>query len=173
MVFHWCQQTFESLYLLDPLPYVNDGARLDETGRNEADEVINRLATEAITKWSIPIVRVNEAGFKRADVFGHIMSRLTDKVLTLQELQLLPEIIGRDDVLVGGSYAYNRATKVSDLDVYLIGAWPLETGHPDMKVYETRIKDALGIRAEVRQVTKAVADHLDKQGFKWISKNSA
>lgn len=172
MVFNWCQQTFEAMYLLSPLPYVDDGARLDEEGRNEADEVINRLVTEAIKEWSIPIVRVNEQGVKREDVFGHIMSRVTDKVLTQKELNLLPEIIGRDELLVGGSYAYNRATKVSDLDVYLIGDWPLETGHPDMRVYEMRIKDAFGIRAEVRQVTKKVADHLVEQGFKWISKDS-
>jgi nicotinamide riboside kinase len=173
MVMDWCQRTFEALYLLDPLPYVDDGARLDEAGRNAADEVINRLATEATTAWKISVVRVNGKGFKRHEVFGHIMSRITDKVLVSEELALLPHIMGVEECLIGGSYAYNRATKVSDLDVYLIGEAPAETGHPSMRPFETRITDALGIRAEVRRVTKPVADHLVQQGFKWVSKNVA
>lgn len=173
MVYDWCKSTFTHMYLVDPLPYVNDGARLDEAGRNQADVVIRELVLEAVNDWKIPISMVDDKTFKRTQVFSDIMRQLTDKVLTNEELQLLPEIVGRDEVLVGGSYAYNRATKLSDLDVYLIGDVPVETGHPGLKQYETRIKDAFGIRTEVRQVTKPVADHLVQQGFKWISKVSS
>ncbi len=172
MVFEWCRRTFNVMYLLNPLPYVDDGARLNEEGRDVADKVLNRLVDEALQDWDLPNVRVDGDTVRREDVFSHIMSRIGDQILTEKELSLLPEITGRDEVIVGGSYAYNRATKVSDLDVYLIGGWPLETGHPDMRVFETRVKDALGIRAEVRQVTKKVADHLISQGFKWYSKTS-
>lgn len=170
MVFDWCKTTFTCLYLVDPLPYVDDGARLNEVGRNAADTVIRELAAEARDHWNVPITLVQPGNMKREAVFGDIMRQLTDKVLTQAELHLLTEITGLDELIVGGSYAYNRATKLSDLDVYLVGEEPLETGHPDLKKYEVRIKDAFGIRAEVRQVTRPVAEHLVQEGFKWISK---
>jgi nicotinamide riboside kinase len=166
MVLDWCKNTFTRLYVLDPLPYVDDGARLNEKGRNEADDVIRRLVEEAEDGWGIPVRWVTPTGITREQVYPDICRHIGDKVLTSDEIALLPAILGKPRLLVGGSYAYNRATKFSDLDVYLIGEESIETGHPSMRPFETLIKDALGVEAEVRQVNRAVAEHLIQQGFK-------
>jgi nicotinamide riboside kinase len=171
MVLDWCKRTFTRMYVLDPLPYVDDGARLDEKGRNEADDVIRKLVSEA-EDWSIPVRWVTPTGITREQVYPDICRQIGDKVLTIEELDLLPKILGKPELLVGGSYAYNRATKFSDLDVYLIGEESIPTGSPMMAPFEMLIKDALGIRAEVRQVNRQVADHLFKEGFKWLGKTN-
>lgn len=172
-VLDFCKRTYTRMYVMDPMPYVDDGARLDEKGRNEADDVIRKVAAEAEENWDVPIRWVTpHSGLKREKVYWDICRQIGEKLLTEEELQLLPHILGKPDLLVGGSYAYSRATKFSDLDVYLIGEESIPTGDPSMAPFEMLIKDALGIRAEVRQVNKVVADHLVQQGFKWVSKQA-
>lgn len=158
-VFEWCRTTYTKIWYLPPLPYVDDGMRLNEKGRDEADVFVAKLAEEISSSLNIEFV-------KNRDAVVPSMFAFTGKLLTQAQLDLLPAILGVPYAIVGGSYAFNRATRWSDLDVYLVGNEPLETSNPKMKAYAERVSDVFGIPAEVRQVVPEVEEYLLRQGFK-------
>jgi predicted nucleotidyltransferase len=160
-VFEWCKTTYTKIWYLPPLPYINDGMRLDEVGRDEADSFVVKVSNEAADVMNVEFVT------NRESVIPEVFS-LTGKILSSEQLDLLPKILGVPQVLVGGSYAFNRATKWSDVDVYLVGDKPIETDNPEMVKYAQRAKDVLGVPVEVRQVVPEVHDYLVQQGFKVI-----
>lgn len=174
----WCKRTYSNIYFLRALPYVDDGARLDEGERDQADVFIKLVIARAISQ-GLQVTEVVDAQetpevsdwVRRLDVCDDILKSVR-RSLSPSDLCLLPKITGLPSVLVGGSYAFNRQTKWSDLDVYLLSPEPMETGHSDLKKYETLIRDVFGIDVEVRGVVPEVYAYLrDTQGFKEFKTN--
>jgi predicted nucleotidyltransferase len=161
----WVKNTFTTVFHCAPLPYVDDGARLGNTERDEVDGVLTSIIKYATDACDMRFVAVGGTGMKREDVLPFICRRLGN-VLTDVELQLFPQIMGRTEVMIGGSYAFNRQTKFSDVDVYLLGPESIPTGDPRLADYEMMLKDTFGIKVEVRQVVPEAYEYLKTQGFR-------
>lgn len=168
---NWCR-TYIVLYYLDPLPYIDDKQRPSDKFRLQVDEILKELI-----QMPIPCEIVT---FDRKDVLESILSRIGHK-LTDVDLNIIPEILGMPVVLLGGSYAFNRATKYSDVDVYVLRSyvgvkWP--TGEPMQYITDKDMQDQitkiLGIKTQVTIVNEQVWKYLKDQGFKEIGwKNNA
>lgn len=160
-IFHYCKTTFQKLYYVPPLPYVDDGARLHEEGRDKVDSVL----LDIIYTYNAEISNddVNIQIIKREEIYNDIFRNI-DKLLQLKDLEIIPKIINRS-VLIGGSYAFNRATKYSDIDVYILGKENIPSNGSSMKKHSFMIKEVLGVEVEIRQVIQPVWDYLLKEGF--------
>lgn len=169
----WVSRTYKRLYLLPALPYKNDGARLDEEGRDQAETFVYEAAERLSEVWGVDVKTVSPTVganlFSRDMVVADVM-RLVGAQLSDDDLKFIPAVLDVPKVLVGGSYAFNRQNKWSDVDVYLEGGRPLETGHPSLAKYVTRLSDVFGVPVEVRQVTPTVFEYLKAQGFKLFKK---
>lgn len=169
----WISRTYKKLYLLPALPYKDDGARLNEKGRDEADEHVRKEAHRLAVNWKVDIQVVHPLagpGLFSRDMVAADVLRLVGTPLCDDDLKLIPSIIDLPKVLVGGSYAFNRQKKWSDVDVYIEGSTPIETNHPDLEKYVTRLSDVYGVPVEVRQVVPMVFEYLKSQGFKYFEK---
>jgi predicted nucleotidyltransferase len=159
MVRDFCQETFTKLYYVEPVKYENDGARLSEEGRDEADKVIRNCIARYNSEVKNSIFKIH-----RDDIYKDILSYL-GKTLLEEDLAVIPKALGTD-VLIGGSYAFNRAHKFSDVDVYVKGAQCIPQDTPFMQRYSSILKDVLGVHVEVRTVNEPVWEYLKTQGFK-------
>jgi predicted nucleotidyltransferase len=158
-VLNWCKNTFTTIYYLEKLPYVDDGARLDEKGRDAADFYVHQMFL-AYSKGKC----VGGSGMPRENVVTDILKQVSH-VLTAEQLQLVPKVLGVNKLLIGGSYAFNRQTKKSDVDIYLSTTEPIETGNPYFNTLITRFKDVFGVPVEIRGVVPAVYEYLKSEGF--------
>lgn len=160
MVLKWCH-SYDTLYYLNPLPYDDDGVRPPRTLVNDVDDCLQELMT---TTRDIPVTIK-----RREDVAKDILSQV-GYVLGSKELQLIPNTLGKP-VLIGGSYAFERATKWSDVDVYIRGDEAIPTGDPRLAADVMKIQDLLGIKVELRQVNFLGWDYLVSQGFSCYNVN--
>lgn len=159
MVRDFCQETFTRIYYVEPVKYENDGARLSEEGRDQADEVIRNC----IERYN-NVVDTEIVSIPRDEIYKDILSFL-GKTLQEEDLQVIPKAL-QQAVLIGGSYAFNRASKFSDVDVYINSAECIPSTTQLMKYYSTILKDVLGVHVEVRAVNEPVWEYLKTQGFK-------
>lgn len=145
---YWAK-TYDKLYFLNKLKYQNDGARPSEEFRDRVDITLQKIIKE------IPNCYIIQRELIYNDILHSIKRILTDK-----ELKLIPFILGRD-VLLGGSYAFNRQTKYSDIDIYVLG----DSFINRMPELEDRLSNTFGAKFEVRQVKSGVAGYLINEGF--------
>jgi len=146
----WWASTYDGLYYLNPLKYDDDGSRPSDEFRMRVDETLQEIITET------PEVIIID----REDIYASILSKI-DRILTHEELCMIPKVLGQK-CLLGGSYAFNRQTKQSDVDIYLLGDEYVNS-QPEL---EQRLKNVFGGQFEVRTVKKDAWDHLLDQGFK-------
>lgn len=140
--------TYDRLYLLQPLAYQNDGTRPSDAFRIGVGKLLDKMVE------SLPNVVV---GMSNEDIIKDIVS-VTGKILTDEDLRIIPHVLGMTEVLIGGSYAYDRATRFSDLDVYILG-------DPDTTVavsidMEQKLKRILGVDVDVTVVGSEVYEYL-------------
>jgi AAA domain len=159
MVRDFCKDTFTKLYYVEPVKYENDGARLSEEGRNAADKTIR----ECIERYNFQVDN-KIAIIPREYIYKDILSYL-GKTLEEDDLAVIPKALNCD-VLIGGSYAFNRASKFSDVDVYMRGPECVPADDLSMSSYASILKDVLGVHIEVRAVNEPVWEYLKTQGFK-------
>lgn len=145
----WCS-SYCSLYYLNPLTYQDDGSRPTNSFRLRVDECLVAI----IEELSLP----NLLKVDRDSVYSNILGKIKRK-LGKEELLLLPKIL-KSDCLVGGSYAFNRATKYSDVDIYIKG----DDFHQSHDL-ENVLRGIFGVSMEVRFVTPDVYNYLKNQGF--------
>lgn len=149
--------TYDVLFYLNPLPYHNDGARPPEEFVERVDNTLKRIIKE------IP----NVMCIDREEVYGEILKRI-NRVLTPYELSLIPQVLERD-VLIGGSYAFNRQTRFSDIDIYVLGDEYIN----QLPELEKRLRDLFGANFQVRQVKGPAWDYLRREGFIHIDAEGA
>ena len=159
MVRDFCGETFTRLYYVEPVKYENDGARLSEEGRDQADKTIRKCIERYNDQVDNQIVSIN-----RDHIYKDILSFL-GKTLQEEDLSVIPKALG-SDVLIGGSYAFNRASKFSDVDVYLLSDVCIPHVEDAMQYHSAILKDVLGVNVEVRAVNEQVWEYLKTQGFK-------
>lgn len=141
--------TYDKLYFLDKLSYQDDGSRPSEEFRDKVEDTLRKIIKEIPNCYCIA----------RQDIYQDILQSI-DRVLTTTELDLIPGILGQD-ILIGGSYAFNRQTKYSDIDIYVVG----DSFINSIPELEQRLSNTFGARFEVRQVTPEVAEYLTNEGF--------
>lgn len=149
--------TYTCLYYLEPLPYINDKARPDDVFRLRVDKCLKELMLYVGVDIEIVIMPREKI---MDDLVMHIGKQLKDV-----DLAIIAQIL-KVPILIGGSYAFNRATKYSDVDVYVLSTsdvnpWPKE------EAMEKKIQAMLGVKVEVHLVPNAeVWNYLKGQGFK-------
>lgn len=143
--------TYDCLYFLDKLDYHNDGARPPEEFRDKVEETLRKIVEE------IPNVK----RLHRDHVYQDILKQLK-RCLNEEELALIPKALGVQEVLIGGSYAFNRQTRFSDVDVYIKG----DGYTPCFPQMEKSLRDTFGADFSVRSVCPEVWEYLQKEGFK-------
>jgi predicted nucleotidyltransferase len=154
-VARWCE-TYTKLYYLPPLPYVDDKARPSDAFRLKVDKSLHKLAG----------LMPNTFEMDSSIVLDSILEEIGKK-LSYVDLSVIPHVIDVDRILVGGSYAFNRATKWSDLDVYVLAGDNTSTKESMVSA----LVSVLGIKVDLHLVAGLVVwDYLLKQGFKEITK---
>lgn len=161
-VLGWCR-SYEVLYYLEPLKYHNDGARPSDEFRTAVGRKIEALIDEI---RAMPDSGINIQTVPREQVYPDLLRRIK-RLLSEEELALMPHVAGQD-ILVGGSYAFNRATKFSDVDVYVLGDTVCD--RPDLS---KRMRGVFGADIEVRQVTQPFWDYYREGKFKLYSMSGA
>lgn len=145
-IVEWCK-TYDALYYLEPLKYHDDGSRPPEEFRDKVDSVLKRLCVELGDEHGVTVFYLN-----REDIYKHLLSKIK-RILSEEELKMFGCVLGRD-CLIGGSYAFNRATKASDVDVYILG-----NDFEDRPDLAKRLRGVYGVNIEVRTITKEVWDY--------------
>lgn len=145
--------TYDKLYFLEKLPYHDDGARPPEEFRDRVEVTLREIIKEIPNVVSLP----------REEVYTDILKTI-NRVLSNRELALIPEIIGQPQVLVGGSYAFNRQTRYSDVDVYIVGTY-----NHKIEYAEKALRDVFGANFQVRSVPLSAYNYLIEEGFKVIN----
>lgn len=141
--------TYDKLYFLDKLFYQDDGSRPPEEFRDRVEHTLRNIIKEIPNCYII----------QREYIYNDILHSI-NRILTAKEIELIPAILGQD-ILVGGSYAFNRQTKYSDIDIYVVGNSFINQ-MPDL---EKRLSNTFGAKFEVRQVTPDVVEYLTNEGF--------
>jgi hypothetical protein len=155
-VVNWCR-TYDTLYYLSPLKYHDDGSRPPESFRDNVDRHLCKLIGELELIHGVYVQRIDrELIFK--DMLGKIKRILSD-----EELELFGDVLGQD-CLIGGSYGFNRATKASDVDVYI-----LSDEFADNAKLSSRLRGVFGVNIEVREITRPVWDHYVSGGFRYVT----
>ena len=159
MVLEWCK-TYEQLYYLHPLPYEDDKQRPPDNFRLRAADVLERHL--------LPLAD-NVSRLDRTQVLDDIMKRIGHKLKEV-DLEQIPEILNVPCILLGGSYAFNRATKYSDVDVYILtnGSICVDATVPTMQALSRKVQAFLGVKVEVNVVTPAIWEYLQTQKFRLI-----
>lgn len=163
MITHWCYVTFTKLYYMYPLPYIDDKQRPKDKFRLDVDLTLIKIIDE---DWMLGTV---VKGFNTDEtIFKDIMQSL-GKILDEKDVAIIPSIIGRKkQILVGGSYAFNRATKYSDLDIYILSSDIHTSDEEVCKKQAATIKAVLGIEVQVTHVPQRIFEYLKLQGFTQI-----
>ena len=157
-VLGWCE-TYEALYYLDRLNYHDDGNRPAEDFVERVDQRLRKLIAEIKTAVEAGGRKINLQTIPRDEVYSDILNRIK-RLMTREEMELIPEVLGQD-CLVGGSYAFNRATRHSDIDVYI--CTDKVTGV--LPEHSIMMRGVFGANIEVRGVTRPIYDHYKEQGF--------
>lgn len=153
--------TYTAVYYLGPLPYENDGKRPSDEFRMKVDQKLRDLCLELIKEGKSNILKL-----EREKILGDILSRIGKRVLSdvdLHEVGVLLRTEGMKKVLIGGSYAFGRQTKDSDVDVYCLGKKIRRR-----KDLEEKLKRVFGVKFDVTEVDDRVYRYLKKQGFKEV-----
>lgn len=160
---NWCNTTFERIYLLEPVIYAKEGGRPSEEFRDKVFKIlcdVVSLVDKGMVRYeSCEPDSINT--FIRENVANEILA-LVGKQLQEVDLAIIPEVLGAD-VLVGGSYAFNRATKWSDVDVYIV------QGNSDKRTQpylQAKVQKILGVNVDLTICNRHVWDYLKAQGFK-------
>lgn len=154
MVCRWCE-TYKRLYYLDPLPYVDDKQRPPDNFRLRAGHVIKDHLIRLVPNVSV---------LDRTKVLDDILQRIGHKLESI-DLAILPEVLDVPSLLLGGSYAYNRATKYSDVDTYILGDKCKASSASEMQALAIRVQGIIGVKVEVTTVTQQIWDYLLTQKF--------
>jgi predicted nucleotidyltransferase/nicotinamide riboside kinase len=163
-VAEWCCKTYADMFYLPPLPYVDDKQRPSDAFRMQVDQTLKGLIP-CVEAWGIDI----HTEYKRTpqeSVFDHILSKVGKK-LTGTDLNIIPNVLAVDKVLIGGSYAFNRATKYSDVDVYIERQYKFAPQSTSDCV--DKLQSILGVKVQIHFVPDVVVwNYLKGQGFKEI-----
>ncbi len=161
-VLGWAK-TYDVLYYLEPLKYHDDGNRPSDDFRLGVAKKLESLIDEinADDDSGITVKKV-----ARNDVYADLLKRIK-RLLSEEELSLMPHV-AEQDVLVGGSYAFNRATRMSDIDVYVLG--PDCRDRPDLSKL---MRGVFGANIEVRQVTQPIWEYYLEGKFKLYTKTGS
>ena len=158
----WIGSTYDQLYYLHPLPYEDDKQRPSNEFRLQVASILEGL----ITKLGYQeIIRDYE---DRSLVLKDILEQIGHKLQDV-DLKIIPDALGVSTVLVGGSYAFNRATKYSDLDVYVYA--PADDLNK-RNTYQKKLESILGIKVDIHMVESTLVwTYLLKQGFRVIERS--
>jgi nicotinamide riboside kinase len=159
----WIRDTFKRIYVLNPLPYVNDGVRPSEDFRNKVNIVLMRIVTD----MRLSKIFIEDKHIARIDIVPDIL-RIAGKILQEKDLNIIPYVL-EEDVLIGGSYAFDRATKYSDVDVYLLDNPQNNIIGRTIRSREARDKicSILGVIPDIHYIPNMqVWEYLISQGFK-------
>lgn len=157
-VIGWCE-TYEVLYYLDRLNYHDDGNRPAEDFVERVDRRLRGLIDEIRRENELGNRNINIATIPRGEVYSDILHRIK-RLMTREEMALIPEVLGQD-CLVGGSYAFNRATRHSDIDVYICTESVTEV----IPQLSAKMRGVFGANIEVRGVTLPIYNHYKEGGF--------
>ena len=157
-VLGWCE-TYEVLYYLERLNYHDDGNRPPEDFVERVDQRLRNLIAEIRRENDLGFCNINLQTIPREEVYEDILHRIK-RLMTREEMALIPEVLGQD-CLVGGSYAFNRATRHSDVDVYIC----TDTVTEVIPELSRRMRGVFGANIEVRGVTQPVYDYYKNGGF--------
>lgn len=146
-------KTYKALYYLNPVKYDNDGQRPTEDFRDKVDNVLNNIISEMYNVFTI----------SRDDILKDILGKI-NRILSNGEISLIPSILD-SEVLLGGSYAFNRQTKFSDVDIYISGNAIRK--RPDLS---DKLKIVFGLKFDVNEVLPEIYEYLKTQGFKIVEK---
>lgn len=165
LVHDWCENTFEKLFVLRPVKYEKTPARTIThefrmqvfehlmlhvaayTGDNLEIEPENKIEAKAWRK---------ELPFRIVRMSGHSIVFNDQIVYYIKQYMHCP-------VLLGGSFAFSRASQNSDIDIYVM--------QDDLeKIKIQGLSDALGKDIEVHSVPNVeVWNYLIDEGFKLVS----
>lgn len=152
-VVDWCK-TYDALYYLEPLKYHDDGSRPSEDFRDRVDKYLRKLIDELHEDHNINVIQIH-----RDHIYQDILTKIK-RILSEEEINMFG-IVLQQDCLVGGGYGFNRATRSSDVDIYILG-----DGFEDRPDLARRLRGVYGSNFEVRTVTKPVWDYYMKGGFR-------
>lgn len=150
LVKKWCE-TYTCLYYMKPLDYRNDKTRPSDKFRTKVDKVLLKIIKEIS---NVKLLNENE-------IYDDILN-YTGKKLSWKELKLVKDVIEKP-ILVGGSYAFNRQTRKSDVDIYV-----LDNGIELDYYLEKKLKRIFGVPFDVTIINSKVWNYLHEQGFKVI-----
>ncbi len=156
-VLGWCK-SYDVLYYLKPLKYHDDGNRPSDDFRTRVAAKIESLIEEI---KAIPDSGINIQMLDRDDVYPDLLNRIK-RLLSEEELMLMPQVL-EQECLVGGSYAFNRATKNSDVDVYILGDKTCD--RPELSKL---MRGVYGANIEVRQVTRPIWEYFIEGKFRLL-----
>lgn len=157
-VLGWCE-TYEVLYYLERLNYHDDGNRPPEDFVERVDQRLRNLIAEILRENDLGSCNINLQIIPREKVYEDILHRIK-RLMTREEMTLIPEVLGQD-CLVGGSYAFNRATRHSDVDVYIC----TDTVTEVIPELSRKMRGVFGANIEVRGVTQPIYDYYKNDGF--------
>lgn len=157
-VTNWCE-SYNTLYYLQPLPYVDDGARPSDEFRTKVNKTLVNLINELRGNVN------NILTISRDGVYGDILHKIKRR-MSREELGFIP-IILKEDCLVGGSYAFNRATRHSDVDVYI-----RDTSDIDIEHAQRKLRSVFGVNIEIHVVPEPIYEYNIRQGFLSLTTNS-
>lgn len=166
LVWSW-METYTTLYHLDPLPYVDDKSRPSDEFRLQVDECLDKMirgfgGTDRIKR------------LPRKEIMTDILQKV-GKLLTEVDLAIIPATLEVNAVLIGGSYAFNRATKWSDVDVYVrhddLAAMPTTIERALKEQMSARLNSVLGVKADIHLINYEVWQYLYRQGFRRIERD--
>lgn len=156
-VIEWCK-TYDALYYLQPLKYHDDGSRPPEEFRDKVDKHLRELITELSEEHDVHVIEID-----RDQIYQHLLSKI-QRILSEEEIEMFATVLGRE-CLIGGSYAFNRATRASDVDIYILGE-----SFDDCPDLAKRLRGVYGANFEVRTVTQEVWDYYLAGGFRLVRK---
>jgi len=125
-------ETYDKLYYLEPLPYVEEGRLPDDEFRLEVDNILVDLidSNEAFSDKVEMIPRENVC----EDIFADISQR--ESSFYEIDVSLIPEVLGEDEVAIAGSYGDGLWLSGSDFDVFVCNDSKIEIGSQEEKLLE-------------------------------------
>lgn len=163
-VMDWCETTFEKLYMLRPVKYEDDKVRPSEKFRDSVNTILISLLFDSYQGRNIEIepIGIAQAKVWRQNIPNAILN-IAGKTLKEDDLSIIPDILDVS-VLIGGSYAFNRATKWSDVDVYM---WKALTDHRTLEYCKEKVQKILGVQVDLNFISDdRVWNYLMVQGFR-------
>jgi hypothetical protein len=163
IIFHWCRETFEKMYLLRPVAYEKTAARIpSEAFRDSVHETMIGLYYEYM-QGGVRNIELEPADRKEAEKWRknipYEILGMAGKLRSMPDLSVITEVLGTT-ALIGGSYFKGTATTWSDLDIYVMT--DTDYGIEEKKEIEAR----LAIEVEFHQIPNfEVWEYLKSIGY--------